>query len=225
MIKVQCPRCKEELEVPVSLAGEKETCPICQYAVQIPPERVTKPTPTSDQTSAQDQRRESSAPPTRKQCPQCKEWIAKDANICPHCRSKQPAPAWVTIAAIVTVLVLGAWGWHSCSSFFSLSPEAKERLDEERWQAANRERAYKLAEEEAAKKAAERIQELVAQKKICRGMTTQQVIASWGKPNSVNRTVTGYGKQEQWVYEGRDAYLYFDDGILTSYQVLNRDPG
>ncbi len=50
------------------------------------------------------------------------------------------------------------------------------------------------------------------------GMTKKEVEASsWGKPKKVNRTVTLYSTEEQWVY-GQDQYLYFEDGILTSFQ-------
>lgn len=57
--------------------------------------------------------------------------------------------------------------------------------------------------------------------KIRIGMTAEQVQASWGKPpNGVNATVTVYGKSEQWIYYGD--YLYFEDGILTSYQKFQQ---
>lgn len=50
------------------------------------------------------------------------------------------------------------------------------------------------------------------------GMTKEEVEASlWGKPEKINRTVTKYSTREQWVYGNRQ-YLYFTDGILTSFQ-------
>lgn len=50
------------------------------------------------------------------------------------------------------------------------------------------------------------------------GMSAQDVYDSmWGKPQSVNRTVTKYGVREQWVY-GSGSYLYFQDGVLESVQ-------
>jgi hypothetical protein len=53
------------------------------------------------------------------------------------------------------------------------------------------------------------------------GMTAEQVEASCGTPyNGVNSTVTAFGKHEQWVYG--DTYLYFDDGLLTSYQNFHQ---
>lgn len=50
------------------------------------------------------------------------------------------------------------------------------------------------------------------------GMTQQQVLASsWGRPDSVNRTVTAAGSAEQWVYGTRN-FLYFRDGRLEAVQ-------
>lgn len=78
------------------------------------------------------------AKPGRKQCPKCKEWIDKNATKCPHCRSKQPTPAWATVLAVVIVLGLGVWGVRSCSSIFSLSPETKGRMEKEETAKAER---------------------------------------------------------------------------------------
>jgi hypothetical protein len=51
------------------------------------------------------------------------------------------------------------------------------------------------------------------------GMTDDLAILSLGFPKTKNRTVGGWGVHEQWVYEkGNRLYLYFENGILTSYQ-------
>lgn len=51
------------------------------------------------------------------------------------------------------------------------------------------------------------------------GMTRQQVLAScWGKPRTINRTTTGAGSEEQFVYPGFN-YVYLDNGIVTSVQT------
>lgn len=53
--------------------------------------------------------------------------------------------------------------------------------------------------------------------KIRLGMTREEVRASWGDPGDINRAAgVGY-VHEQWVYSD-STYLYFDDGILTSWQ-------
>lgn len=49
------------------------------------------------------------------------------------------------------------------------------------------------------------------------GQTAEQLRASWGKPEQVNRTVHAYGTKEQWVYGGRN-YVYLDDGVVASWQ-------
>ena len=50
-------------------------------------------------------------------------------------------------------------------------------------------------------------------------MTSEQVRASIGLPDDINRTVYSFGVHEQWVYgKYGDRYLYFEDGILTSWQ-------
>ena len=50
------------------------------------------------------------------------------------------------------------------------------------------------------------------------GMSEEEVYHStWGHPQHKNRTTTGYGTTEQWVY-GNGNYLYFTDGKLTSVQ-------
>lgn len=49
------------------------------------------------------------------------------------------------------------------------------------------------------------------------GMRSLEAEDSLGKPEQVNSTVTVDVVHEQWVY-GNGTYLYFDNGILTSWQ-------
>ena len=49
------------------------------------------------------------------------------------------------------------------------------------------------------------------------GMTREECELSWGKPNDINKTITGNDITEQWVY-GLSSYLYFKNGILTTIQ-------
>jgi hypothetical protein len=60
------------------------------------------------------------------------------------------------------------------------------------------------------------IAEKIMAKKIWLGMTSAMALESWGKPSDINRSVGSWGVHEQWVY--RDTYLYFEDGVLTSWQ-------
>ena len=52
------------------------------------------------------------------------------------------------------------------------------------------------------------------------GMTDEMAIESWGEPDEVNRSVNAFGTNEQWIYGSITSrkYLYFDNGILTSWQ-------
>jgi len=60
---------------------------------------------------------------------------------------------------------------------------------------------------------------LIKEGKIRIGMSKNQVKLSWGTPDDINVTVTSRYRHEQWVYEFSSRYyVYFDDGILTSYQ-------
>lgn len=53
------------------------------------------------------------------------------------------------------------------------------------------------------------------------GMSKDDVIASsWGRPESINKSIYSFGVHEQWVYGGRN-YLYFEDGRLASIQTGN----
>jgi len=52
--------------------------------------------------------------------------------------------------------------------------------------------------------------------KIWIGMTSKMAKESWGEPDDINRTVNQYNTHEQWVYGSN--YLYFENGILTSWQ-------
>ena len=49
------------------------------------------------------------------------------------------------------------------------------------------------------------------------GMTKEEVLnSSWGRPESINRTITDSGVSEQWVYYNR--YVYIENGVVTSIQ-------
>ncbi len=48
------------------------------------------------------------------------------------------------------------------------------------------------------------------------GMTSKMALVSLGEPRSINKSVGKWGIHEQWVYYA--TYLYFENGILTSYQ-------
>lgn len=50
------------------------------------------------------------------------------------------------------------------------------------------------------------------------GMSETDVkLSSWGSPDEINKTTTGNGVHEQWVYGG-GRYIYLDDGVVTAIQ-------
>ena len=63
-----------------------------------------------------------------------------------------------------------------------------------------------------------RITNKILDKKIWIGMSKKMTTESWGKPNDINKTVGSWGVHEQWIYSDKDYYLYFENGILTSWQ-------
>ena len=53
------------------------------------------------------------------------------------------------------------------------------------------------------------------------GMTKNQVLASWGKPQEINRTVFKEYQREQWVYQRgyqKGRYIYFVNDKVDSWQ-------
>jgi len=54
--------------------------------------------------------------------------------------------------------------------------------------------------------------------KIWIGMTDEMAIESLGRPQENNRTIGSWGVHEQWVYRNGDLFVYFENGILTSWQ-------
>jgi len=57
----------------------------------------------------------------------------------------------------------------------------------------------------------------IKQKEIWIGMTSEMARRSIGSPKDINRSTYSFGVREQWVYPN-GKYLYFEDGVLTSYQ-------
>ena len=58
---------------------------------------------------------------------------------------------------------------------------------------------------------------LIKDQKIQTDMREMAAYCSWGFPIDQNDTVTRYGRHRQSVMGG-GVYLYFEDGLLTSWQ-------
>jgi hypothetical protein len=93
---------------------------------------------------------------------------------------------------------------------------ARQKKQRDEAESSSRYWAERRAEEEEAEKK----RAAIAKRPGVRiGMTAKQVIekSSWGQPDSVNKTVSQFGVDEQWVYDSGD-YLYFHNGRLTAIQ-------
>ena len=62
----------------------------------------------------------------------------------------------------------------------------------------------------------QKIADAIKGQRVALGMTADQVILSWGKPEDVNRSVGSWGIHEQWVYG--EQYVYLENGKVTSFQ-------
>jgi hypothetical protein len=51
--------------------------------------------------------------------------------------------------------------------------------------------------------------------KIWRGMNTEMVRDSWGRPEKINRVISGNTIQEEWIF--RNAWLYFENSSLEDW--------
>jgi amino acid transporter len=93
--------------------------------------------------------------------------------------------------------------------------EAKAKAEQEAWE---RSKAGQICKEYPVWTKVEC--QNIADEKIWIGMTKDQATESWGKPHEINRTVYSSGVHEQWVMFDSiyTPYLYFENGILTSWQ-------
>ena len=65
-----------------------------------------------------------------------------------------------------------------------------------------------------------RILTLILQNKITMGMTNNDVVKSWGRPDDINSSTGSYGTHEQWVYRrgnSNNQYVYFENNSVTSW--------
>ncbi len=78
---------------------------------------------------------------------------------------------------------------------------------------------YEIQKQKLIKKFGLTATNRILDKEIWIGMTSDMAIESCGNPQNNNRSVGSWGVHEQWVYTSR--YLYFENGILTSWQDSN----
>jgi len=112
------------------------------------------------------------------------------------------------------------YGYYSYDTYYFVFDNDRIVRIEKSDEKAERERKYEI--EKYIQKHPERLEfkNAILEKKIRIGMNKDEVRLSWGEPWDINRTVTTHGTSEQWIYGSLNYanYLYFDDGILTSWQ-------
>ncbi len=63
--------------------------------------------------------------------------------------------------------------------------------------------------------------EMANRGRVMAGMSADQVRIAWGRPTSINRSVSAGSVHEQWVYRhgpGSAQYIYLENGRVTSWQ-------
>ena len=122
----------------------------------------------------------------------------------PPQRAKNDAKEWLALVVIIGLVLLLCFGFYSCD-------KAVDRASAER----DAEYHKKLRAEQDAAKAI--IEDAIKNHRIMIGMSRGQVIAAWGTPEDINRTITPGHVAEQFCYpNGR--YAYLTDGVLTAIQ-------
>jgi hypothetical protein len=94
--------------------------------------------------------------------------------------------------------------------------EHRRKLDEQRRRetAAMEEQRRRVI---AAKPWPDDIKRAVTDRKVQIGMTSEQVLLAWGRPEKINETIRASSREEQWIYAG-SSYLYFTNGTLVTIQ-------
>jgi hypothetical protein len=64
---------------------------------------------------------------------------------------------------------------------------------------------------------AEDVSSLIFNHRIAIGMTYGNVVASWGKPDKVDRSTRSSGVREYWFYRNHSVMVVFDEGRVSSY--------
>ncbi len=98
-IKFDCPRCKKPLEAPASEAGMKKPCSECGQRLQVPAASTPAAAPPAGLNKTLLVSDESTAPPIRYNCPNCKKPLESPAiealskKNCPSCGQRFQIPA------------------------------------------------------------------------------------------------------------------------------------
>ncbi|WP_291271860.1 hypothetical protein [Geothrix sp.] len=139
------------------------------------------------------------------------------------------ADSWVDLPKVEIDLPLekGSWWvrgeeadvakWTGAAKIRIVGTKIKPEAIESRKAALEAKRA-EAERQTLIKKQPRGIQKLLLDRKIKLGLTKEQVLLSWGHPNSVVTTVSAQGFTQQWIY-GLGEYIYFNGDRVTSWQT------
>lgn len=163
-----------------------------------------------------------------KKCKECGKEVSTQADTCPHCGARVKTQIGCLGSAAIIFGVIMLLGIIMSSTLKRETPQPPRPPTAAELEARKQaeERARK-AEDQYLKTPAGKLWqkhkdwhrqycEAIVKHKVMTGMNPEQVRAAWGRPEHINRTVIPGRTTEQWVYG--DTYLYFDDGLLTSWQ-------
>jgi hypothetical protein len=88
----------------------------------------------------------------------------------------------------------------------------KEAIVRDQKEAGQKQAIVRDQNERAAK-----VEAAIANGEIFIGMTGEECVRAWGRPEKVNATETARGHHSQWAYPG-GRYVYFENGIITTIQ-------
>jgi hypothetical protein len=162
-----------------------------------------------------------------KKCKECGKEVSTEAKYCPHCGAHVKTTigclAWAVIIFGVLILLGMIFGNLSRMPTPPSQPPTAAELKAKK----QAEEGARKAEEQYLKTPAGKLWQkhkdwnrdycqAIVNRRVIIGMNSEQVRAAWGRPERINRTVFPSHTSEQWVYG--DSYLYFDDGVLASFQ-------
>lgn len=82
--------------------------------------------------------------------------------------------------------------------------------------------AIQLQRDIANVKWRDKVNDAITRSQVMVGMTAEDVVRSWGRPEKINRTMTARVTREQWVYRrggiGNDQYVYLENGVVVTLQ-------
>ncbi len=122
------------------------------------------------------------------------------------------------IATVFAALLLStpAWAVHKCKDQYGRTV-----YQESPCESTAKQLDFKLQPVPETTPYDSAINAAIAKGKVAIGMTSEQVIRSWGRPTKVNKTITAQSDNEQWVYDRgrfRAQYVYLENGIVRSVQ-------